>query len=385
LDSSDKVKGIAILGSTGSIGVQALEVIALAPERFRVEVLTCQRNADLLIAQALAFQPNAVVITDEAQYPYVKEALSKTFVKVYTGTKALQEVVAMEGVDIVLTALVGFAGLYPTLAAIRAGKPIALANKETMVVGGALVTQLALEKGVNIYPVDSEHSALFQCMVGEWENPVEKMILTASGGPFRGRKRTDLVTVTRAQALKHPNWSMGAKITIDSATLMNKGLEVIEARWLFNIPSEKIEVVVHPQSIVHSMVQFTDGSIKAQLGVPDMKLPILYALAYPERVPTPWPRANFAQIATLTFEEPDIETFQCLRLAFDALKVGGNMPCILNAANEVAVDLFLKDQISFLEIADLVGNAMATQAYLPNPTLDDLSATDAEVRQRFQR
>lgn len=383
--ASDPQKGIAILGSTGSIGRQALEVISLTPERFRVEVLTAQRNADLLIEQARAFHPNAVVIADESLYPQVKQALSDTFVKVYTGQKALQEVVTMDGIDIVLTALVGFAGLYPTLAAIRAGKPIALANKETLVVAGALVTEAARQHAVNLYPVDSEHSAIFQCLVGDWDNPIEKLILTASGGPFRGRTRAELEHVTREQALKHPNWSMGAKITIDSATLMNKGLEVIEARWLFGTPAEKIEVVVHPQSIIHSMVQFEDGSVKAQLGLPDMKLPILYALAYPERVPTPWPRADFAALSTLTFSKPDTETFRCLGLAFEALKRGGNAPCILNAANEVAVDLFLKDRISFLGIADLVEDALATQAFLPNPTLEDLGATDAEVRQRFGR
>lgn len=383
--ASDQQKGIAILGSTGSIGRQALEVISLTPERFRVEVLTAQRNADLLIEQARAFQPNAVVIADESLYPKVKEALADTFVKVYTGQKALQEVVTMDGIDIVLTALVGFAGLYPTLAAIRAGKPIALANKETLVVAGALVTEAARQHAVNLYPVDSEHSAIFQCLVGDWDNPIEKLILTASGGPFRGKTRAELEHVTREQALKHPNWSMGAKITIDSATLMNKGLEVIEARWLFGTPAEKIEVVVHPQSIIHSMVQFEDGSVKAQLGLPDMKLPILYALAYPERVPTPWPRADFAALSTLTFSKPDIETFRCLGLAFEALKRGGNAPCILNAANEVAVDLFLKDRISFLGIADLVEDALATHAFLPNPTLEDLGATDAEVRQRFGR
>lgn len=383
--ASDSQKGVAILGSTGSIGRQALDVITLSPERFRVEVLTAQRNADLLIEQARAFQPNAVVIADESLYPKVKEALSDTFVKVYTGQKALQEVVTMDGIDIVLTALVGFAGLYPTLAAIHAGKPIALANKETLVVAGALVTEAARQHAVNLYPVDSEHSAIFQCLVGDWDNPIEKLILTASGGPFRGKTRAELEHVTREQALKHPNWSMGAKITIDSATLMNKGLEVIEARWLFGTPAEKIEVVVHPQSIIHSMVQFEDGSVKAQLGLPDMKLPILYALAYPERVPTPWPRADFAALSTLTFAKPDTETFRCLGLAFGALKQGGNAPCILNAANEVAVDLFLKDKISFLGIADLVEDALATQAFLPNPTLEDLGATDAEVRQRFGR
>jgi len=377
---TDNAKGIAILGSTGSIGVQTLEVIALAPERFRVEVLTAQRNADLLIAQALLVQPNAVVITDEAFYSKVKEALAHTDTKVFTGAKALEDVVTFSGVDTVLTALVGFAGLYPTLAAIKAGKTIALANKETLVVGGSLVTDLARQHGVAIYPVDSEHSALFQCLVGEWHNPVEKMILTASGGPFRGKKRADLKDITKAQALKHPNWSMGAKITIDSATLMNKGLEVIEAHWLFGLPAEAIEVVVHPQSIIHSMVQFTDGSIKAQLGLPDMKLPILYALAYPERVPTPWPRADFAQIAQLTFEKPDTETFTCLALAYQALEKGGNMPCILNAANEIAVELFLQDSIGFLQIADCVESALQAAPFIAKPQLDDLLQTDTWVR-----
>ncbi len=378
-------KGIAILGSTGSIGRQALDVIALHPDRFRVEVLTAQRNAGLLVEQALVLQPNAVVIADERLYPVVQEGLAGTHVKVYTGQKALQDVVTMDGVDMVLTALVGFAGLYPTLAAIRARKPIALANKETLVVAGAIVTQEALAHRVPIYPVDSEHSAIFQCLAGEAGNPIEKLILTASGGPFRGKTRADLAQVTREQALKHPNWAMGAKITIDSSTLMNKGLEVIEARWLFDVAPEQIEVVVHPQSIIHSMVQFADGSVKAQLGLPDMKLPIQYALAYPDRLPTPWPRAGWQQMADLTFQAPDLETFRCLHLAYEALKAGGNAPCVLNAANEVAVDLFLKDQISYLGIADLVEEALAQTPFAPNPTLEELGAADAEVRQRFGR
>jgi 1-deoxy-D-xylulose-5-phosphate reductoisomerase len=345
---------IAILGSTGSIGVQALEVIEEHPHLFTAEVLTAGNNADLLIAQALKFKPNVVVIGNESAYEKVKDALFNEGIKVYTGEKALQSVVQMDTVDIVLTALVGFAGLQPTMAAIEAGKPIALANKETLVVAGELITQLAATKGVNIYPVDSEHSAIFQCWVGEFHNPLEKIILTASGGPFRGKTRAELKSVTKANALKHPNWTMGAKITIDSATLMNKGLEVIEAKWLFNLEPNQIDVIVHPQSIIHSMLQFEDGSIKAQMGLPDMKLPIQYALGYPQRLTNNFPRFNFVNYPQLTFEQPDKTTFRALQLAFDTLDAGKSAPCILNAANEIAVAAFLADKIGFLQIAEIV-------------------------------
>jgi 1-deoxy-D-xylulose-5-phosphate reductoisomerase len=371
---------IAILGSTGSIGTQALDVIRANPHIFVAEVLTAQSNAGLLIQQALEFNPNAVVIGDETKYAQVKEALANTDTKVFAGAAALEQVVEFESIDCVLTALVGFAGLKPTIAAINAGKPIALANKETLVVAGQLITQLAQEKGVNILPVDSEHSAIFQCLVGEFHNPIEKIILTASGGPFRGKDAAFLATVTKEQALKHPNWDMGAKITIDSATLMNKGLEVIEAKWLFHLKPEQIDVVVHPQSIIHSMVQFTDGSIKAQMGLPDMKLPIQFALAYPHRIKSDFPRFNFANYPSLTFEQPDLETFKCLNLAFDALHKGGNMACILNAANEVAVAAFLQDKIGFLQIPELLANCMAKGTFVEKPTLTDYLETDAETR-----
>lgn len=371
---------IAILGSTGSIGTQALDVIRANPGTFVAEVLTAQSNAGLLIEQALEFNPNAVVITDESKYAQVKEALAHTDVKVFGGAAALEQVVEFDDIDCVLTALVGFAGLKPTIAAINARKPIALANKETLVVAGQLVTQLAQEKGVNILPVDSEHSAIFQCVVGEFHNPIEKIILTASGGPFRGKDAGFLAGVTKEQALKHPNWDMGAKITIDSATLMNKGLEVIEAKWLFHLKPEQIDVVVHPQSIIHSMVQFTDGSIKAQMGLPDMKLPIQFALGYPHRLKSDFPRFNFANYPALTFEQPDRDTFKCLNLAFDALHKGGNMACILNAANEVAVAAFLQDKIGFLQIPELLANCMAKGTFIEKPTLTDYLETDAETR-----
>lgn len=371
---------IAILGSTGSIGTQALDVIRANPHIFVAEVLTAQSNADLLIAQALEFNPNAVVIGDQSKYILVKEALASTDTKVFAGAAALEQVVEFESIDCVLTALVGFAGLKPTIAAINAGKPIALANKETLVVAGQLVTGLAQERAVNILPVDSEHSAIFQCLVGEFHNPIEKIILTASGGPFRGKDAAFLATVTKEQALKHPNWDMGAKITIDSATLMNKGLEVIEAKWLFHLKPEQIDVVVHPQSIIHSMVQFTDGSIKAQMGLPDMKLPIQFALAYPHRIKSDFPRFNFANYPSLTFEQPDLDTFKCLNLAFDALNKGGNMACILNAANEVAVAAFLQDKIGFLQIPELLANCMAKGTFVAKPTLTDYLETDAETR-----
>jgi 1-deoxy-D-xylulose-5-phosphate reductoisomerase len=377
-------KRVAILGSTGSIGTQALEVIQSNPEVFEVEVLTAQNNADLLIQQAIQFQPNVVVICNEDLYEKVASALINEPIKVYAGIKSLASVVQMESVDIVLTALVGYAGLIPTLKAIEAGKPIALANKETLVVAGELVTELAREKGVSIYPVDSEHSAIFQCLTGEWHNPIEKIILTASGGPFRGKDREFLQTVTKAQALKHPNWEMGAKITIDSATLMNKGLEVIEAKWLFGLSADQIDVVVHPQSIIHSLVQFQDGSIKAQMGLPDMKLPIQYALSYPQRLATDFPRFNFAGYPSLTFEEPDKKTFVNLQLAFDALAKAGNMPCIVNAANEMAVAAFLREEIGFLEISDWIIRCMTKVPYIAHPTLEDYIQTDQETRQTVQ-
>lgn len=371
---------IALLGSTGSIGTQALEVIASQPEAFDVEVLTAQTNADLLIEQAAQFRPNVVVIGNDNLYDKVFAALDPLGIKVYSGASALASVVQMESVDIVLTSMVGYAGLLPTLKALEAGKPIALANKETLVVAGELVTRLATQNGVNIYPVDSEHSAIFQCLVGEFHNPIEKIILTASGGPFRGKNRDFLSTVTKAQALKHPNWVMGAKITIDSASLMNKGLEVIEAKWLFGVEANQIDVVVHPQSIIHSLVQFEDGSIKAQLGLPDMRLPIQFALGYPNRLKSEFPRFNFANFPSLTFEQPDLETFRNLALAFEALDKGGTMPCIINAANEVAVAAFLEDKIGFLAMSDIIETCMAKVSFTQCPTYDDYVATDAETR-----
>lgn len=377
---SNTKKHIAILGSTGSIGTQALEVIEAHPEVFQVEVLTAQNNVDLLIEQAKKFNPNAVVIVNEESYEKVKAALIPLNIKVYAGENALSSVVQMDTIDLVLTALVGYSGLKPTLKAIEAGKNIALANKETLVVAGELVTQLAKSKGVNIYPVDSEHSAIFQCLVGEFHNPIEKIILTASGGPFRGKKRNELMQVTKAQALKHPNWAMGAKVTIDSATLMNKGLEVIEAKWLFGLKTEQVEVVVHPQSIIHSLIQFEDGSIKAQLGLPDMRLPIQFAMSYPERFKSDFPRFDFANFPALTFEKPDTETFRNLALSFEALGRGGNMPCVLNAANEVAVAEFLQDRVGFLEMSDVVERCLAKMDYIASPTLEDYVSTDRETR-----
>jgi 1-deoxy-D-xylulose-5-phosphate reductoisomerase len=373
-------KRIAILGSTGSIGAQALDVVREQPEHFQVELLSCGNNVDLLIKQALEFTPNAVVIGDPAKLEQVKEVLFPAGIKAYAGAEALEQAVTMEGIDLVLTALVGYAGLRPTLAAIAAGKHIALANKETLVVAGELVTKAAREKGVNIYPVDSEHSAIFQCLAGEWHNPIEKIVLTASGGPFRGRNREELAKVTKAQALKHPNWDMGAKITIDSASLMNKGLEAIEAKWLFDLRKDQIEIIVHPQSIIHSIVQFRDGSMKAQMGLPDMKLPIQYAMAYPDRLSTTWPRFDFLNYPALTFEQPDLSTFRNLALALDAMDRGGNAPCVLNAANEVAVELFLRDAIGFLQMSDLVEHCLQTVSFIPNPSLPDLEASDAEAR-----
>ena len=373
-------KRIAILGSTGSIGTQALGVVLEQKDRFEVEVLTAHRNAELLIEQAIAHQPNVVVIGEESLYDKVYAALDAHHIKVYAGAEALSQVVQMETVDLVLTALVGYAGLIPTLAAIDAGKNIALANKETLVVAGQLVTQRAKAKGVNIYPVDSEHSAIFQCLVGEFHNPIEKIVLTASGGPFRGMNREALLNVTKKAALKHPNWDMGAKITIDSASMMNKGLEVIEAKWLFGLKQDQIEVIVHPQSIVHSLVQFKDGSMKAQLGLPDMKLPIQYALAYPDRLPNTFERFNFMDYPSLTFEQPDVKSFRNLQLAYDALEKGGNAPCVLNAANEVVVDAFLKDKVGFLQMSDTIADTLQKCTFVKNPSLEDYIASDAEAR-----
>lgn len=375
-----QVKNIAILGSTGSIGTQALEVIGRNPDRFSVSVLTAQSNAELLIQQALTFKPQQVVIADGTKYQQVKEALANTGIQALSGEDALSEVVCGEKIDVVLTALVGFSGLKPTLAAIQAGKDIALANKETLVVAGELVTKLASECGVKILPVDSEHSAIFQCLQGESGNPVEKIYLTASGGPFRGKKAEYLSTVTKTEALKHPNWSMGAKITIDSATLMNKGLEVIEAKWLFGLDISQIDVIIHPQSIIHSIVQFEDGSMKAQMGLPDMKLPIQYALNYPLRLKNSFERFSFLNYPQLTFEAPDKATFRNLALAFEALAQAGNMPCVINAANEVVVAEFLKGRIGFLEMSSVIEECMASVAHIRNPSLDDYLMTDLEAR-----
>ena len=374
-------KRVAILGSTGSIGTQTLDVIRQHSDWFTVEVLTAQHNWELLVAQSLEFKPNAVVIGNEDHYLKVKEALSGEPIKVFAGQKAIAQVVEMDTIDLVLTALVGYAGLIPTVHAIRAGKQIALANKETLVVAGELITALAKQHGVNIYPVDSEHSAIFQCLVGEFHNPIEKIILTASGGPFRGKDKAYLASVTREQALKHPNWDMGAKITIDSASLMNKGLEVIEAKWLFGLKTEQIEVVVHPQSIVHSLVQFEDGSIKAQLGLPDMRIPIQFALSYPDRLKSNFERFNFANYPQLTFEQPDLKTFRNLQLAFDALAAGGNAPCVLNAANEIAVAAFLNKQVGFLEMSDLIEETLTRSEFIARPQLEDYIETDRKARE----
>lgn len=375
---------LAILGSTGSIGTQALQVVREQPDHFGVELLTAGRNAGLLIAQAREFRPNAVVIADKAQYATVRDALQPFDIKVFAGAESIEQAVTMEGIGTVLTAMVGYAGLRPTLAAIGAGKTIALANKETLVVAGELVTKAARDRGVNIYPVDSEHSAIFQCMAGEWDNPIEQVILTASGGPFRGRSRAQLERVTAAEALKHPNWDMGAKVTIDSASLMNKGLEAIEAKWLFNLKPVQVGIVVHPQSIVHSLVRFQDGSLKAQLGLPDMKLPIQYALGYPKRLATSWPRFDFTDYPELTFSQPDREAFPNLQLALDALERGGNVPCALNAANEVAVAGFLEGRIGFLHMSAIIADTLAHTTFIAHPTLEDLEQTDAEARRIAQ-
>ena len=376
----EKTRGIAILGSTGSIGTQALDVIREQSDVLHVEVLTAGRNADLLISQAIEFKPNAVVIAESSLREKVYDALSSLDIKVYSGADSLEQVVEMEGIDMVLTGLVGAAGLRPTLSAIRSGKHIALANKETMVVAGELVTAEAAKAGVFIHPVDSEHSAIYQCLAGEFGNPIEKIVLTASGGPFRGFNESQLATVTKSQALKHPNWTMGAKITIDSASMMNKGLEVIEAKWLFDVNADQIEIIVHPQSIIHSIVQFEDGSMKAQMGLPDMKLPIQYALTYPRRLKNNFPRFNFLDHPELTFEQPDFKAFRNLQLAFTALQKGGNYPAILNAANEVAVARFLNDEIKFSELPSVVEHALAKVSYELNPDLAGLIASDTEAR-----
>jgi 1-deoxy-D-xylulose-5-phosphate reductoisomerase len=373
-------KRIAIFGSTGSIGTQALDVIKANPELFSAEILTAQSNDQLLIKQALLFNPNVVVIGDEKKYGIVKEALARTDIKVFAGEKALAEAALMDCYDMMLAAIVGYAGLKPTLNAIELGKPIALANKETLVVAGDIVMQKAAEKRIPIIPVDSEHSAIFQCLVGETRNKIDKIVLTASGGPFLGKKPNFLVNVKKDHALQHPNWSMGAKITIDSATLMNKGLEMIEAKWLFNLAPHQVQVVIHPQSIIHSMVQFEDGSLKAQMGLPDMKLPIQYALAFPQRIANDFPRYDFKKPNTLTFEEPDIKTFRNLSLATDAMYKGGNVPCVLNAANEIAVYAFLRNRIGFLDMTEIVEQSMAKIAFIEKPTLQEYFETDAETR-----
>src|SRR6478735_4216719 len=373
-------KRIAIFGSTGSIGTQALDVIAANPDKFSVEVLTAQNNDELLVQQAIKFQPNIVVIGDQKKYEKVKSALASSDTKVFAGEQSLEDVAGMDIYDMMLAAIVGFAGLKPTLKALDSGKAVGLANKETLVVAGDIVMQRAVEKRVPVIPVDSEHSAIFQCLVGESRNRVEKVILTASGGPFLGKKPNFLVNVKRDHALQHPNWSMGAKITIDSATLMNKGLEMVEAKWLFNLQPQQVQVVVHPQSIIHSMVQFEDGSIKAQMGLPDMKLPIQYALGFPQRLPNQFPRYDFKKPNTLTFEEPDIRTFRNLVLATEALYKGGNMPCILNAANEIAVFAFLRNRIGFLDITAVVEKTMEKISFIANPSFEDYLDSDAEAR-----
>lgn len=375
-----KQKRIAVLGSTGSIGTQALDVIRKNPDQFVAEVLVANSNADLLIQQALEFKPNAVVIADESKYKQVQEVLFPQDIKVYAGLKAIEQIVEMETIDLVLAAIVGYAGLASVINAIKHKKPIALANKETLVVAGDIVTKLAFENAVNLYPVDSEHSAIFQCLAGEYDNKIEKIYLTASGGPFRGKDKSFLQNIKKEQALKHPNWVMGAKITVDSASLMNKGLELIEAKWLFNLKPEQMDVIVHPQSIIHSIVQFEDGSMKAQMGLPDMKLPIQYAFTYPERIKTDFPRFDFLNFPQLTFEQPDKITFRNLQLAYDAMHKGGNMPCILNAANEVAVAAFLDDKIGFLAMSDLIETCLSKMKFIAKPTYDDYVSCDMETR-----
>jgi len=380
MSQSSSPKRIAIFGSTGSIGTQALEVIASHPTLFTAEILTAQQNEKLLIEQALRFEPNIVVIGDETKYAVVKQALQDKGIKVFAGEKALEEVAGLDCYDLMLAAIVGYAGLRPTLAAIKIGKAIALANKETLVVAGDIVMRTALENKVPIIPVDSEHSAIFQCLVGETRNKIEKIILTASGGPFLGRKTNYLVNVKREHALQHPNWSMGAKITIDSATLMNKGLEMIEAKWLFNLRPQQIQVVVHPQSIIHSMVQFEDGSIKAQMGLPDMKLPIQYAMAFPLRIANQYPRLDFKSVRNLSFEDPDIKTFRNLALASEALEKGGNLACIMNAANEIVVYAFLRNRINFLDMTTIIEKTMQQIPFIQHPTLEEYFESDAAAR-----
>jgi 1-deoxy-D-xylulose-5-phosphate reductoisomerase len=380
MSDQQQIRRIAIFGSTGSIGRQALEVIAANPDKFSAEILTAHSNETLLIEQARQFNPNIIVIGDEKKYPKVKEALASTDVKVFAGEKALEEAAAVDCYDLMLAAIVGYAGLRPTLQAINIGKAVALANKETLVVAGDIVMRKAVEKRVPVIPVDSEHSAIFQCLVGETRNKIEKVILTASGGPFLGRKPNYLVNVKREHALQHPNWNMGAKITIDSATLMNKGLEMIEAKWLFNLNPGQIQVVIHPQSIIHSMVQFEDGSIKAQMGLPDMKLPIQYALAFPRRLPNKFPRYDFKKINSLTFEEPDLRTFRNLVLATEALNKGGNLPSVLNAANEIAVYAFLRNRINFLDMTDVIEKTMHKVPFIESPTLEEYYESDGEAR-----
>lgn len=378
------LKYIAILGSTGSIGTQTLDVIKKHSDKLVAEVITANNNAELLIKQAKEFKPNAVVIGNDAKYKQVKDALQNYDTKVYSGADALQQIVQMGTVDTVVTAMVGYAGLKPTIEAIKAKKNIALANKETLVVAGELIQKLCEENNVSLIPIDSEHSAIFQCLVGEPSSSVEKIILTASGGPFRNKTIDELQQVTLAQALKHPNWSMGAKITIDSATMMNKGLEVIEAKWLFGVENKQIEIVVHPQSIIHSMVQFADGSVKSQMGLPDMKLPIQYTLSFPDRWKSDFERLDFSNYPQLTFEKPDFEKFQCLKLAYNALDKGGNAPAIINAANEIAVDAFLKEKIKFLDIAKLIEKATNNINFINKPTYQDYVDTDMETRKFTQ-
>ncbi|NLI23345.1 MAG: 1-deoxy-D-xylulose-5-phosphate reductoisomerase [Bacteroidales bacterium] len=375
------VKRIAILGSTGSIGTQALEVIRANPERFRVDVLSTNNRTDLLIQQAVEFLPEVVVVGNQEKYPQVRDALKGYRIRVLSGREGLNEAVKLPGTEVVLSALVGYAGLEPTIGAIEAGKNIALANKETMVIAGELVTRLARRKNVSILPVDSEHSAIFQCLIGEEENKAEKIILTASGGPFRNLPADKLHEVTLEDALRHPNWCMGSKITIDSASLMNKGLEIIEARWLFGLSPDQIEVVIHPQSIIHSMVQFRDGSIKAQMGLPDMRLPILFALGYPLRIPSDFPRLDFRKAMNLQFEPPDVQKFPCLQIAFDCMRAGGNMPCIMNAANEVAVGAFIEGKIAFTKIPEIISRTLEKSEYIAVPDLNDYHRSDRLARE----
>ena len=376
----EQKRNIAILGSTGSIGTQTLEVISEQPNHFQVELLTAGNNHELLIQQAIRFKPSTVVIGNTEYLQHVKSALEPLHIKVFGGHESIVQCMSSDNIDMVVTALVGYSGLAPTLEAIRHGKTIGLANKETLVVAGELVTSMAAAKGVNIFPIDSEHSAIFQCLLGEWHNPMEKIYLTASGGPFRGKDRTFLDSVGPEQALKHPNWSMGAKITIDSASLMNKGLEMIEARWLFNLQPEQIDVIVHPQSIIHSIVQFEDGSMKAQMGLPDMKLPIQFAMGYPNRLKSEFPRFDFTRFPSLTFEAPDMATFPCLQIATEAMATGGSAPCVMNAANEVAVDAFLKKQIGFNQIPEIIHTTMSKMPFIAKPVFDDYVATDRESR-----